>query len=37
MPPSLSTRPAHLSTGFSVLQQAHDLFAQFLDTTILTV
>ena len=32
MPPSLSTRPAHLSTGFSVLQQAHDLFAQFLDT-----
>ena len=37
MPPSLSTRLLHLSTAFSVLQQAYDPLAQFLDTTILTV
>jgi hypothetical protein len=32
MPPSLSTRPQPLSTSFSVLQQAYDPLAQFLDT-----
>jgi hypothetical protein len=37
MSPSLSTRPQRLSTGFSVLQQAYDLFAQFLDTATLLV